>query len=121
VCLNGLASDTLAAALAASTRLGKADHEAAVTKAVAAVIVARTGAQSDLVPKTTVDQLCSTAKDLGINEGRAAEKADAEARLAEEKLATERTATGTKRHAGNKKRFLKIGRGHTWPIFCFVR
>ena len=87
--------DTLAAALAAGTHLNKADHEAAVTKAVTAAITARTGEKGDLVPKTTVDQLCSAAKDLGIKEGRAAEKADAEARVAAEKLATERTAALT--------------------------
>jgi hypothetical protein len=87
--------DTLAAALTAGTHLSKGDHEAAVSKAVDAAIAARTGAQGDLVAKTTVDQLCSAAKDLGIKEGRAAEKADAEARLAAEKLATERTAALT--------------------------
>lgn len=87
--------DTLAAALTAGTHLSKADHEAAVTKAVDAAIATRTGAQGDLVPKTTVDQLCSAAKDLGIKEGRAAEKADAAALVAAEKLATDRTAALT--------------------------
>jgi len=87
--------DTLAAALAAGSHLSKADHETAVTKAVESAIAARTGEKGDLVPKTTVDQLCSAAKDLGIKEGRAAEKAEAEARLAAEKLATERTAALT--------------------------
>jgi len=91
----GLASDALAAALTAGAHLIKADHETAITKAVDAAIAARTGAQGDLVPKTTVDQLCSAAKDLGVKEGRAAEQADAAALLAAEKLATDRTAALT--------------------------
>jgi hypothetical protein len=88
-------ADTLAAALTAGTHVSKADHESAVTKAVEAAIALRTGDKGDLVPKTTVDQLCSAAKDLGIKEGRAAEAADAAARVAAEKLATERTAALT--------------------------
>jgi len=88
-------ADTLAAALKAGTHLSLPDHNAKVTAAVEAAITTRTGEKGDLVPKTTVDQLCSAAKDLGIKEGRAAEKADAEARMAAEKLATERTTALT--------------------------
>jgi len=47
-----------------------------VSTAVEAAIAARTGEKGDLVPKTTVNQLCSAAKDLGIKQGRASEKAD---------------------------------------------
>jgi hypothetical protein len=83
-----LASDTLASALAAGTHLSKADHEATVTKAVEAAIASRTGAQGDLVPKATVDQLCSAPKDLGIKEGREAATKEASAAVAAEKLAT---------------------------------
>ena len=80
--------DTLADALAAGTHLTKEAHEAAL-------LAATTAATTDLVPKNTVDQLCSVAKNLGITEGREAVAAEAAAKLASEKLAGDRTAALT--------------------------
>jgi len=88
-------TDTLSAALAAGTHLSKADHEAGVKAAVATAIAERTGDKGDLVTKTTVDQLCSAAKDLGIKEGRASLQSELDARLAGDKLASDRTAALT--------------------------
>ena len=113
--------DTLAAAVAAGTHLSKADHEAAVTKAVEAAIASRTGAQGDLVPKATVDQLCSAAKDLGIKEGREAATKEAATAVAAEKLATERTTALTTAglplpeddsHSATGRNGLRVGQDH---------
>ena len=61
--------NTLSDAVTAGTHIPKAAHDAAVTAAVAA-------ATADLVPKASVDQLCSAAKLLGATEGRAALQAE---------------------------------------------
>ena len=82
--------DTLAAALATGTHLSKADHETQVKAAVDAAIAERTGDKGDLVAKSTVSQLCSAAKDLGLKEGRAQLQTEVDARQAGEKLASER-------------------------------
>ena len=63
-------ADTLTAALASGTHLSKADHETQVKAAVDAAIRERTGEKGDLVAKSTVSQLCSAAKELGLKEGR---------------------------------------------------
>ena len=80
--------NTLSDAVKAGTHIPKADHDAAVTAAVAA-------ATADLVPKAKVDQLCSAAKFLGATEGRAALQAELDAKLAGDKLVTDRTAALT--------------------------
>jgi hypothetical protein len=80
--------NTLSDAVTAGTHIPKAAHDAAVTAAVAA-------ATADLVPKASVDQLCSAAKLLGATEGRAALQAEIAAQAARDKLATDRTAALT--------------------------
>ena len=80
--------NVLSDALKAGTHLLKADHDAAVTAAVSA-------ATADLVPKASVDQLCSAAKLLGATEGRAALQAEMATQVAADKLATDRKAALT--------------------------
>ena len=80
--------NVLGDALKAGTHIPKADRDAAVASAV-------TAATADLVPKASVDQLCSAAKLLGATEGRAALQAEIAAQAARDKLATDRTAALT--------------------------
>jgi hypothetical protein len=84
--------EAIAAAVKAGTYIPKTDFETAVSAAVAA----RTVAGGDLVPKATVTQLCSAAKDLGLKEGRSARDQELAATKVADELATgRRTALTT--------------------------
>jgi hypothetical protein len=84
--------DAIEAAVKAGTHIPKTDFETAVSAAV----VARTVEGGDLVPKATVTQLCSAAKDLGLKEGRLARDTELAATKAADELATgRRTALTT--------------------------
>jgi hypothetical protein len=84
--------DAIAAAVAAGTYIPKTDFE----KAVDAAVAARTVEGGDLVPKETVNQLCSAAKELGLKEGRTARDGEVAAERAADALATgRRTALTT--------------------------
>ena len=96
---DGLAA-TLASVQAAPPAVPPAveDPVAAAAKlqtAIDAAIATRTAAEGDLVPKATVDQLCSAAKTLGITEGRNAVQAEQAAAAAAAQIATDRTAALT--------------------------
>ena len=80
--------NVLSDAVKAGTHWLKADHDAALASAVAS-------ATTNMVPKASVDQLCSAAKMLGATEGRAALQAELEAKTAGDKLVTDRTAALT--------------------------
>jgi hypothetical protein len=84
--------EAIAAAVKAGTYIPKTDFETAVSAAVAA----RTVEGGDLVPKETVNQLCSAAKDLGLKEGRTARDGELAATKVADELATgRRTALTT--------------------------
>ena len=94
--------DAMAATLAALPPVGAPppeDPAAAATKlqlAIDAAIAARTAEAGDLVPKSTVEQLCSAAKALGISEGRTAVELEHAAEVAAAQLqATRATALTT--------------------------
>ena len=84
--------EAIAAAVAAGTHIPKTDFDTAVSAAVAK----RTAEGGDLVTQESVKQLCSAAKSLGVQEGRAARDAElATAKQADELAATRRTALTT--------------------------
>ena len=93
--------EAMAATLASvqsAAPLAPEDPAAAAAKlqtAIDAAIAARTAEAGDLVPKATVDQLCSAAKTLGISEGRQAVQAEQAAEAAAAKLAADRTTALT--------------------------
>jgi hypothetical protein len=83
--------DAIAQAVTAGTHIPKTDFETAVSAAVAA----RTVEGGDLVPKATVTQLCSAAKELGLKEGRTARDGELAVERAADTLAVTRRAALT--------------------------
>ena len=77
------------AAMEKATKSGVVQRKADFETAVAAAVSKRT-TSGDLVPKATVDQLCSTAKVAGINEGLTQVEQEQAAKLQAEKTAGER-------------------------------
>ena len=105
--------NVLSDAVTAGTHIPKAAHDAAVTAAV-------TAATADLVPKASVDQLCSAAKLLGATEGRAALQAELATKAAADKLAAIETFDAASIEAAMRQVAEAVG-GKSGPVFTVIR